>query len=377
MSKSKIDHFEHHHRQEHDNSALIVNSGVDQPPVINPHFRKVRRRTLSVDDYVQGILASNITILSQAITLIESHNPDHYQQAQQIIERCLPHAGRSVRVGITGVPGAGKSTFIEAIGGLVTSKEHRLAVLAIDPSSERSGGSILGDKTRMETISSNPNVFIRPSPSAGSLGGVARKTRETIVLCEAAGYDVIFIETVGVGQSETAVHSMVDIFMLLQISGAGDELQGIKRGIMEMADLVAITKADGENIPKAGLAKAQFINALHLFPMPESGSRPQVYTCSALDGSGLDSVWSGVEEFLSQTKSNGYYSANRHKQSKYWMYETINQTLRENFYRDPRIEAAIERYEQMVLTDKISSFIAAKELLELYSQKKDTVLKGK
>lgn len=216
-----------------------------------------------------------------------------------------------MRIGITGVPGAGKSTFIEAIGNMVTSLRHKLAVLAIDPSSERSGGSILGDKTRMESISGNPDVFIRPSPSAGSLGGVARKTRETIILCEAAGFDVVFIETVGVGQSETAVHSMVDMFMLLQISGAGDELQGIKRGIMEMADIMVITKADGENIHKAELAKTQFQGALRLFPVPESGWRPKVYTCSAVAATGLEEVWKGVEEFLDHIQANGYFRHNR------------------------------------------------------------------
>ncbi len=363
-----IDHYENHHK-EHFDSALNVNSGVEQPPVVNPHFRRVKRHTLTTDEYVEGILASNITILSQAITLIESHNPAHYAQAQEIIERCLPHSGRSVRIGITGVPGAGKSTFIEAVGGMVTADGHKLAVLAIDPSSERSGGSILGDKTRMESISSNPDVFIRPSPSAGSLGGVARKTRETIVLCEAAGFDVIFIETVGVGQSETAVHSMVDLFMLLQISGAGDELQGIKRGIMEMADLVAITKADGENVAKAQIARTHFINALMLFPTPESEWRPKVYTCSAVDKSGLREVWEGVEEFLSFTKNNGYFHRNRQRQSKYWMYETINEALKEHFYRNPAVEEALPGYERKVLEDRISSFIAAKELLTAYFSK--------
>ena len=258
MDFTKIEHYEKEYIDAHHDSALNVTQGVEDQPIVNPYFKRKKRRSLSTDEYVEGILAGNITILSQAITLIESNNPDHYAQAQEIIERSLPHAGRSIRIGITGVPGAGKSTFIEAIGGMVASLRHRLAVLAIDPSSERSGGSILGDKTRMESISSNPDIFIRPSPSAGSLGGVARKTRETIVLCEAAGYDVIFIETVGVGQSETAVHSMVDMFLMLQISGAGDELQGIKRGIMEMADMMVITKADGENIHKAELAKVQY-----------------------------------------------------------------------------------------------------------------------
>ena len=295
MDFTKIEHYENEYLDTHHDSALAVTTGVEDQPVVNPHFVRKRKRKLTTDEYVEGILNHNITILSQAITLIESNNPDHYAQAQQIIERCLPYAGNSIRIGITGVPGAGKSTFIEAVGNMVTSMHHRLAVLAIDPSSERSGGSILGDKTRMESICNNPDVFVRPSPSAGSLGGVARKTRESIVLCEAAGFDVIFIETVGVGQSETAVHSMVDMFMMLQISGAGDELQGIKRGIMEMADIMVITKADGENVHKAGLAKVQYQNALHLFPLPESGWSAKVFTCSSVEKTGLEEVWSGVE----------------------------------------------------------------------------------
>ena len=249
---------------------------------------------------------------------------------------------------------------------MVTSLRHKLAVLAIDPSSERSGGSILGDKTRMESISTNPHVFIRPSPSAGSLGGVARKTRETIVLCEAAGFDVIFIETVGVGQSETAVHSMVDMFMLLQIAGAGDELQGIKRGIMEMADIMVITKADGENIHRAGLAQTQFQGALRLFPVPESGWRPKVYTCSAVARTGLEEVWKGVEEYLDFIRANGYFEHNRNRQNKYWMFETINETLKSSFYHDSRVEAALDTYQKQVLDAQISSFVAAHRLLDLY-----------
>ena len=365
-SYSKIEHFEKEYADTHHDTALNVTEGVADQPIVNPHFVRKRRRTFSTDEYVEGILRGDITILSQAITLIESNKPEHYDQAQQIIERCLPHAGRSVRIGITGVPGAGKSTFIEAVGNMVVSLHHRLAVLAIDPSSERSGGSILGDKTRMESISSNPDIFIRPSPSAGSLGGVARKTRETIVLCEAAGFDVIFIETVGVGQSETAVHSMVDMFMLLQISGAGDELQGIKRGIMEMADMMVITKADGENRQKAELARAQFQSALHLFPMPESGWRPKVYTCSAVAETGLEEVWKGVEEFLDHIESNGYFQSNRNRQNKYWMYESINDGLKDSFYRDPAVAAHLADVEQRVLDAKLSSFIAAKELLDIY-----------
>lgn len=366
MAFTKIDHYERHHKDTHHDSALNVAEGVTDVPTVNPHFKRVRKRTLSTAEFVEGILKGDITILSQAITLIESHNPDHYAQAQEIIEQCLPHSGNSIRLGITGVPGAGKSTFIEAIGGMVAGLRHKLAVLAIDPSSERSGGSILGDKTRMESISSNPDIFIRPSPSAGSLGGVARKTRETIVLCEAAGFDVIFIETVGVGQSETAVHSMVDMFMMLQISGAGDELQGIKRGIMEMADIVGITKADGENVTKAELAKRHFENALMLFPTPESKWRPQVFTCSSVTKTGLEEIWKNVEEYIEFTRGNGYFLHNRHRQSKYWMYETIDKALKESFFRNPEIEAGIEEYEQRVLDDKISSFIAAKELLSKY-----------
>ena len=372
MSFTKIDHYEKEYADTHHDTALNVAAGVDEQPIVNPYFTRRKKRRLTTEEYVEGILAGNITTLSQAITLIESSNPDHYAQAQEIIERCLPHAGKSVRIGITGVPGAGKSTFIEAIGDMVTSLHHKLAVLAIDPSSERSGGSILGDKTRMESICHNPDVFIRPSPSAGSLGGVARKTRETIVLCEAAGFDVIFIETVGVGQSETAVHSMVDLFMLLQISGAGDELQGIKRGIMEMADLMVITKADGENIHKAELARTQFQGALRLFPMPESGRRPQVFTCSSVARTGLEEVWKGVEEYLDHIEKNGYFKHHRNAQNKYWMHETIKETLLGSFYNAPGIEERIADYEERILNDKISSFIAAKELLEHYFRSDDS-----
>ncbi len=370
MSYTKIEHYEKEYLDQHHDSALNVTKGVEDQPVVNPYFVRKKRRQMTTDEYVAGILEGNITILAQAITLIESNNPSHYAQAQEIIEKCLPHSGKSVRIGITGVPGAGKSSFIEAVGNMVTGYNHKLAVLAIDPSSERSGGSILGDKTRMESICHNPKIFVRPSPSAGSLGGVARKTRETIVLCEAAGYDVIFIETVGVGQSETAVHSMVDMFMMLQISGAGDELQGIKRGIMEMADMMVITKADGENVHKAELAKAQYQGALHLFPLADSGWRPQVYTCSSHEGTGLEEVWQGVEKYLQHIELNGYFMANRNRQNKYWMYETINETLKSSFYNNPDIESRLVDIEQRVLDAKLSSFIAAKELLDIYFKEK-------
>lgn len=351
--------------------GLNVNSGIERPEAVNEEsvnrfLKKNKRRTLSIEDYIQGILAGNISILSQAITLVESSKPEHQKVAQEIIINCLHYAGKSVRLGITGVPGAGKSTFIEALGKHITSNGGKLAVLAIDPSSERSKGSILADKTRMEELSSNPSAYIRPSPSAGSLGGVARKTRETIILCEAAGFDTIFIETVGVGQSETVVHSMVDFFLLIQIAGAGDELQGIKRGIMEMADAIVINKADGDNIEKANLAAAQFRSALHLFPPSGSGWSPCVLTCSAKQNTGVAEVWNTIKEYVEMTKGNQYFNTNRNDQAKYWMYETINDTLKNNFYHNPRIKHQLSEYEYLVHHDKLSSFAAANKLLLSY-----------
>ena len=357
---------------EHDNfkSALSVNEGVHQPPSVNDEsvlrFIGKSKKKLTVQEYVDGILQGNRTILSQAITLVESSLPSHAKQAQDIIEKCLPHAGKSLRIGITGVPGVGKSTFIEAIGTYLTSQGRKLAVLAIDPSSERSKGSILGDKTRMEQLSVEPNAFIRPSPSAGSLGGVARKTRESVILCEAAGFDTIFIETVGVGQSETAVHSMVDFFLLLMLAGAGDELQGIKRGIMEMADAIAITKSDGSNIQKAELAAIQYKNALHLFPKSPSNWFPEVLICSAVSGLGIDSIWKTILDYVKTTQDNHFFHQRRSEQAKYWMYETINEALHDHFYHHPTIEHKLPDYEQRVLTDQLSSFTAAKKLLHKY-----------
>lgn len=354
-------------------SALTVNPGIEQPPSVNEdairRFKEKRRKLLSVEEYMDGILDKNITILSQAITLIESSLPHHHELGQKLIEKCLPYSGNSIRIGITGVPGVGKSTFIEALGSTITSQGHRLAVLAIDPSSERSKGSILGDKTRMETLSADPNAFIRPSPSAGSLGGVARKTRETIILCEAAGFDTIFIETVGVGQSETAVHSMVDFFLLLMLAGAGDELQGIKRGIMEMADLIAITKADGSNRDKAKLAQAEYQNALHLFPPAESGWTINAITCSSVERSGLSDIWETIKSYVEFTKGNGYFSNRRSQQAKYWMYESINEALKSHFYHSKDIHSNIRKTEDEVSKNKISSFVAAQHLLDLYFKK--------
>ncbi len=348
--------------------GLNVNSGIEQPPMLNPYLQKrVKAKELSVDEYVDGILAGNRTILSRAVTLVESLLPEHYAMAQQVIEKCLPHSGKSIRIGITGVPGAGKSTFIEALGMHLVNQGHKLAVLAIDPSSERSKGSILGDKTRMEELSVAKNAFIRPSPSAGSLGGVARKTRESIVLCEAAGFDVIFVETVGVGQSETAMHSMVDFFLLIQLAGTGDELQGIKRGIMEMADGIAINKCDGNNVEKAKLAKAQFQNALHLFPMPESGHAPKVTTCSAFEKINIDGVWEMITEYITHTNKTGYFDYKRTQQGKYWMYETINEYLHSSFYNNPTIEELLQQYEKQLDNNELTSFVAAHKLIETYN----------
>jgi LAO/AO transport system kinase len=363
--------FDSHHIENHPEFVgLKVNSGIAQPPSVNPDMTKKtlrrKREKLSVEDYMSGILEGNRVILSRAVTLIESVRPDHHEMAQQIILRCLPYSGKSIRVGITGVPGAGKSTFIEALGKHITGIGGKLAVLTIDPSSERSKGSILGDKTRMEELANDANAYIRPSPSAGSLGGVARKTRETVILCEAAGFDNIFIETVGVGQSETAVHSMVDFFLLIQIAGAGDELQGIKRGIMEMADGIVINKADGNNIEKAGLAQSQFRNALHLFPSPPSGWIPQVLKCSSYTKLGITEVWEMISDYVSFTVKSNYFDERRMQQSKYWMYATIDETLKNSFYNQAEIKKVLKKFEDSVLNEKMSSFVAAKDLLSIY-----------
>lgn len=349
--------------------GLTVNKGVDQPVTVNPYLssrKRPKRRVFSAGEYVEGIVKGDVTILSQAVTLVESVKPEHQALAQEVIEKCLPYSGNSIRIGISGVPGAGKSTSIDVFGLHVLERGGKLAVLAIDPSSERSKGSILGDKTRMEKLSVHPASFIRPSPSAGSLGGVARKTRETIILCEAAGCDKIFVETVGVGQSETAVHSMVDFFLLIQLAGTGDELQGIKRGIMEMADGIIINKADGNNIEKAKLAAAHFRNALHLFPAPESGWTPQVLTYSGFYGIGIKEIWDMVYQYINFVKANGYFEYRRNEQAKYWMYETINEHLRDNFYQNPLIAGMLEEQEKEVLQGHTTSFAAARKLLDMY-----------
>lgn len=356
-----MEHPENHEQYK----GLTVNSGVKQPPIVNPYMKPRRRQPLpSASELVEGILKGDMIALSRAVTLVESVAPAHQSLAREIIEKCLPHSGRSRRIGITGVPGAGKSTSIDVFGMHVLKRGGKLAVLAIDPSSERSKGSILGDKTRMERLSQQPFAFIRPSPSAGSLGGVARKTRETIILCEAAGYDNIFVETVGVGQSETAVHSMVDFFLLIQIAGAGDELQGIKRGIMEMADGIVINKADGDNIERARLAQAQYRSALHLFPTPPSGWLPEVLTYSGYFEIGIEEVWDMIDRYFAFVEENGYFEKRRRQQARYWMYETIDAELRRRFYDDPERAGRIAEAERLVLSNRLSPFQAAWALLE-------------
>lgn len=323
----------------------------------------------TTQELIDGILSGDRFKLSRAITLVESTHPKHQQQAQDIIEACLPKSGNAIRVGVTGVPGVGKSTFIEALGQHLTAQGHKLAVLAVDPSSSISKGSILGDKTRMEKLSNNPNAFIRPSASGETVGGVARKTRESIYLCEAAGYDVILVETVGVGQSGVAVHGMVDFFLLLMLAGAGDELQGMKRGIMEMADAVVINKADGDNKKPAEQARMNYKHALHLFPAQASQWTPQVLTCSSTEGTHIDLVWSKVEEYVSLTKENGYLKQQRQEQNAFWLKETIDQRLTSLFYNQEQVKLKWQELESLVLNGKLSSFAAADQLMQIFENR--------
>jgi len=320
---------------------------------------------IPVDEIVSHILNNNISYLSRAITLVESNNAKHQEKATQILEKCLPYTNNSIRIGITGVPGVGKSTFIESFGKYLTSIGKKVAVLAIDPSSSLQKGSILGDKTRMNALALDDNAYIRPSASGDSLGGVARKTREAITLCEAAGFDVIIIETVGVGQSETTVHSMVDFFLLLKLANAGDELQGIKRGIIEMADTIVINKADGDAIKNAKLAKNEFSRALHLYPLKDNGWTPKVTTCSALHNTGIKEIYKIIEEYISLTKKNGYFRSKRNEQNKGWLLETINNELKTQFYKDKKVQKALEIYLKKIENNEINPFKAAKEVLKI------------
>lgn len=354
-------------------TALRVRPGraaTEPPPELIARVTN-RRRSLSHQQYVDGILKGQRTVLAQAITLIESSRAADREWAERILEDCLPHSGNSIRVGITGVPGAGKSSVIEALGTfLIREHGQKVAVLAIDPSSQLSGGSILGDKTRMKSLATSDMAFIRPSPSRGSLGGVAQHTREAMLLCEAAGYQNILVETVGVGQSETAVHDMVDFFLLIMLTGAGDELQGMKRGVMELADVVVINKADGANRAAAERARIETQNALHYFPVSGSGWIPRALTCSTLTGSGISELWNCVLEHTSATRSNGWLSQTRRDQTRKWMHEIIQQGLMQQFASYPAIRKRFDELEQDVLEGRTTSFRAARTLLEIYGSPK-------
>lgn len=328
--------------------------------------RRQRKAGLTVDKLYEGILDQNISMLSSAITMVESTLETDRAKSEELIKKCLPHTGKSIRVGITGVPGVGKSTFIESFGQLLINAGKKVAILAIDPSSGTSGGSILGDKTRMEQLSQMENVFIRPSAAGDTLGGVARKTRESIFLCEAAGFDIVLVETVGVGQSETLVHSMVDFFLLLMLSGAGDELQGIKRGIMEMADALVITKADGDNIKKANLARREYQNAMHLFPPKKNEWIPKALTCSSLTNTNMELIWETILSFDNQTKINGHFYSNRKEQDKFWLRETLNENILRSFYGNDELLKLLKQLDKEVIEGKETSFSAAEKLYLAY-----------
>ena len=324
------------------------------------------RKDMLADVIFNDLIKGDIGALSRGITLIESQNESHRLEANKLVQKCLPKSGNSIRVGITGVPGVGKSTFIESFGSVLLMRGKKVAVLAVDPSSSYSKGSILGDKTRMQNLSIQENVFIRPSPAGETLGGVARKTRESIILCEAAGFDYIIIETVGVGQSETTVKSMVDFFLLLMLSGAGDELQGIKKGIMEMADALVITKADGDNLKKAKLAAREYRNALHLFPPHKNGWTPKVEVCSAVEKSNIEKVFDIIHDFQKEVEQNGCFYSDRKLQDEHWFEETLKDMILSDFFlNEDRIDK-ISELKNKVLTGELSSFQAAEDMYKIY-----------
>jgi LAO/AO transport system kinase len=326
----------------------------------------LEKKRLPVEEYVKGVLDGDRVILSRAITLIESTLSSDQHLAEKVVNAVLPFSGKSIRIGITGVPGVGKSTFIENFGKLLVERGHKLAVLAVDPSSQKSHGSILGDKTRMESLAADKRAYIRPSPAQGALGGVSAKTREAMILCEAAGYDVVLIETVGVGQSETAVKGMVDFFLLLMLAGAGDELQGIKKGIIEMCDALVINKADGNNLEAAKRAKREYSNALHLFTARKNGWFPKVLVCSALKKTGLDEIWEMMQEFRLKMEGNGFFEANRQEQRVNWMHEHIRFLLESKFYQDEVIKEKIHNLLPDIKSGQQSAIAKARQLVDLF-----------
>lgn len=345
--------------KQNDGQTADHSSAKKSPPV-------VKRRKLDIDDYVKGVLENDRTTLARTITLIESNSAKHQEISQQVLQKLLPHSGKSLRIGITGVPGAGKSTLIETLGMFLIEKGLKIAVLAVDPSSTVTKGSVLGDKTRMEYLSREENCFIRPSPSGGTLGGVTRKSRETMMVCEAAGYDVILVETVGVGQNEVTVRSMVDFFLLVMIAGAGDELQGIKKGVIEIADALIVNKADGDNKARAESARMDYSNALHYLMPATEGWQTDAYKCSALTGEGIEDIWEVIKSFESLVKKSGVFENRRKNQTVQWIFSMVEESLKDRFYSDGKIKSEVPAIKEEVANGEMLATQAAEKLLKLY-----------